>query len=76
MKKILISIVNVVIIAAILTFVVLYSIFESRDSYQRQIEHFEDITVAMERVTENYLEGEQRLCDVWTRYINSKTMTI
>ena len=76
MKKILINIVNVVIIAAILTFVVLYSIFESRDSYQRQIEHFEDITVAMERVTENYLEGEQRLCDVWTRYINSKTMTI
>ena len=76
MKKILISIVNVVIIAAILTFVVLYSIFESRDSYQRQIEHFEDITVAMERVTENYLEGEQRLCDVWARYINSKTMTI
>ncbi len=76
MKKILINIVNVVIIAAILTFVVLYSIFESRDSYQRQIEHFEDITVAMERVTENYLEGEQRLCDVWARYINSKTMTI
>ena len=30
----------------------------------------------MERVTENYLEGEQRICDVWARYINSRNMTI
>ena len=48
MKKILISIVNVVIIAAILIFVVIYSNYESRDSYLRQIEHFEDTTVTME----------------------------
>ena len=30
----------------------------------------------MEHVTENYLEGEQRICDVWARYINSENMTI
>ncbi len=30
----------------------------------------------MEQVTENYLEGEQRIFDVWARYINNKTMTM
>ena len=76
MKKTVIIIVNVVIMAAILIFVVLYSGSESRNSYQRQIEHFEDTTVTMEHVTENYLEGEQRICDIWARYINNKTMTM
>ena len=76
MKKTVIIIVNVIIMAAILAFVVLYSGSESKASYQRQIEHFEDTTVTMEHVTENYLEGEQRLCDIWARYINSKTMTM
>ena len=76
MKKTLIIIVNVIIMAAILIFVVLYSRFESKNSYQRQIEHFEDTTVTMERVTGNYLEGEQRICDVWARYINNNTMTM
>ena len=76
MKKTVIIIVNVIIMVAILAFVVLYSGSESKASYQRQIEHFEDTTVTMEHVTENYLEGEQRLCDIWARYINSKTMTM
>ena len=76
MKKTFIIIVNVVIMAAILIFVVLYSRSESRDSYQRQIEHFEDTTVTMERVTGNYLESEQRTCDIWAHYINNKTMTM
>ena len=76
MKKIFIIIVNVIIIAAILIFVALYSQSESRESYKRQIEHFENTTVTLEQVTENYLEGEQRICDVWARYINSKTMTM
>ena len=76
MKKILIIVINVINIAAILGFVVLYSGFESRDSYRRQVEHFETTTVTMEQVTENYLEGEQRICDVWARYINNKDMTL
>ncbi len=76
MKKIFIVIVNVIIISAILTFVVLYSRYTNRDSYLMQIEHFENTTVTMEQVTENYLEGEQQICDVWARYINNSTMTI
>ena len=76
MKKTLIVIVNALIIAAILIFVVLYSRFESKDAYQRQIEHFENTTVTMQRVTENYMEGEQRICDVWARYINNEAMNM
>ncbi|MBR3107883.1 MAG: response regulator [Clostridia bacterium] len=76
MKKNLVIAVNVFITVAMLTFVVLYSSFEHRHTTQRQIEHFENTTVTMEHVTENYLEGEQRICDVWARYINSKEMTM
>ena len=76
MKKTLIFIVNALIMAAILIFVVLYSVSESRNAYERQIEQFENTTVTMERVTENYLEGEQRICDVWARYIDNKEMTM
>lgn len=61
---------------AILLFVVVYTIFENRINLQRQTEHFENTTAAMERVTENYLEGEQRVCDVWARYINSREMSM
>ena len=76
MKRNWVIIVNVFIMIAMLTFVVLYSNYETREATQRQIEHFENTTVTMEHVTENYLEGEQRICDVWARYINSKDMTI
>ena len=76
MKKTIVIIVNVFIMIAMLIFVVLYSNTQSQNTAQRQIEHFENTTIAMERVTENYLEGEQRICDVWARYINSRNMTI
>ena len=76
MKKTWVIVVNVFIMIAMLTFVVLYSGLETRNTTQRQTEHFENTTITMEHVTENYLEGEQRVCDVWARYINSKDMTI
>ena len=76
MKKTWVTIVNVFIMLAMLTFVVLYSNFKNKDATQRQIEHYESTTITMEHVTENYLEGEQRICDVWARYINSENMTI
>ena len=76
MKKTGVIIVNVLIMVALLTFVVLYSQYASRNTTQRQIEHFENTTITMEHVTENYLAGEQRICDVWAHYINSKDMTI
>ena len=41
MKKIIVIIVNAIIIAAMLIFVILYSRFESTDSYRRQVDHFE-----------------------------------
>jgi len=72
MKKNWVIIVNVFIMIAMLTFVVIYSTLENKNTTQRQIEHFENTTVTMERVTENYLEGEQRVCDVWAHYINDR----
>ena len=76
MRKNLIITVNIFIMAAILIAVVVYSRYESEASYRRQIENFENTTVTMERVTENYLEGEQRICDVWSRYISNSHMTM
>ena len=76
MKKTFIIILNIINIAAILGFVVFYSGFASKDSYKRQIEHFQNTTITMEKVTANYMEGEQRICDVWARYIINKSMTM
>ena len=76
MKKIGIIIINVLIMIAILAFVAFYTVFENRSNQQKQIEHFENTSIAMEHVTENYLEGEQRVCDVWAQYINSRDITM
>ncbi|MBQ6124805.1 MAG: hypothetical protein IJL13_05335, partial [Spirochaetales bacterium] len=76
MKRIWVAVANVVIIIAMITFVVLYAGIENRNATQRQIEHFENTTITMEHVTENYLEGEQRICDVWAHYINSQDMDV
>ena len=76
MKRIWVVIVNVFIMISMLVFVVIYSTVETKNTTKRQIEHFENTTITMEHVTENYLEGEQRICDVWTHYINSENMTI
>lgn len=75
MKKIVVFI-NAIIISAMLIFVVLYSGYENKESFQNRIDQFENTTVTLEQVTENYLEGEQRICDVWARYINNKNLTI
>lgn len=76
MKRIWVIVVNVLITLGLLTFVVVYSSAENRETIRKQTEHFESMTVTMQSVTENYLEGEQRICDVWSHYINSKEMTI
>ena len=64
MKRIWVIIINVLIMASMLVFVSVYSTVESRNTTQRQIEYFQNTTVNMKHVTENYLEGEQRICDV------------
>ena len=39
-------------------------------------ENFMTMSIGMEQVTTNYLEGEQRLCDTWAAYINSRKMNM
>lgn len=70
MKKIWVIVTNVFIMVSMIAFVVIYSIIEGNENTSRQIEHYKTNTVAMEHVTENYLEGEQRICDVWAHYVN------
>ena len=65
MKRIWIVIVNVILMVSMVVFVVVYATYEADKIKQTTIEHFENTTVTMEHVTENYLEGEQRICDVW-----------
>ena len=76
MKKAWIIAVNIVLMAAILVYVSIYSSYEAEKSYQHQIDAFEDTSFAMEKVTENYLEGEQHICDVWAKYINDNTLSM
>ncbi len=76
LKTFWIVIVNVALMVAILAFVALYSNRERKENYEHQVEHFVNTTVAMERVTENYLEGEQGICNNWAQYINSRDMTL
>ena len=67
---------NVALMAAILVFVALYSNRERKENHEYQVEHFVNTTVAMERVTGNYLEGEQGICDNWAQYINNRDLTL
>ena len=76
MKRTWIIIVNVLITVSMLVFVVIYSTTEYKKTTKLQIEHFENTTITMEHVTENYLEGEQRVCDVWAHYINSENLSV
>ena len=75
-KRIWVIIVNIAIMVSMVVFVFVYSSLENKRTSELQIEHFENTTITMEHVTENYLEGEQRVCDVWAHYINSENMNI
>jgi len=76
MKKTGIILINILVMVSMVAFVAVYTVFENSVTKKRQTEHFENTTVTIERVTENYLEGEQRICDVWAHYINSRDLTI
>ena len=76
LKRSWIVMANVALMAAILVFVALYSNHERKENYEHQVEHFVNTTVAMERVTGNYLEGEQGICDNWAQYINNRDLTL
>ena len=76
MKKYLIILANVWIICGILLFIVRYSANRKRETVAAQWEAFENLTLAMEQVTANYLQQEQRICDAWAGYINVAGMSM
>ena len=76
MKKAWIIVVNIVLMAAILIYVSVYSSYETKKNYQHQIEAFDNTSFAMEKVTENYLASEQHICDVWAKYINDNRLSM
>lgn len=75
MKKILIVLANVLIMSAILIFVLRYANNARSRSENEQINDFERTAASVERVTANYLEEEQHICDTWASYINSALLT-
>ena len=75
MKKILIVLANVLIMSAILILVLQYANDTRSKREKEQITGFERTTVSVERVTANYLEEEQHICDTWASYINSALLT-
>ncbi|MBR3296772.1 MAG: response regulator [Firmicutes bacterium] len=76
MKKKWLTAVNILIMLSILLFVFIYSDIEKQNAYTAQVQNFENTTVNMERITDNYLYGEQGICDVWANYIGSEDMTL
>ena len=74
MKKLPILISNIVIVGFIIIFVSLHVTNQGRLHISRNRENFENMTVSLERVTTYYLEGEQRLCNSWARYINHNNL--
>ena len=76
MKKNRLIPVNIILMLCILVFVSLYARHQSQADFDAKVVSFQNMTTAMEQVTENYLEGEQRICDVWAHYISSHDMTL
>ncbi len=76
MKKTLIIIANFLIVLFTLFFVSLYVRNQSAFMQGYNTENFMNMSIGMEQVTTNYLEGEQRLCDSWAACINSRKMNM
>ena len=60
-KRIWIIVVNVILVLSMVVFVVIYATLEVKKSRQTQIEHFENTTITMEHVTENFLKATKPL---------------
>ncbi|BDC93475.1 response regulator [Treponema bryantii] len=76
MKKTLIILANFLIVLFTIFFVVLYARKQSSSMEIYNTENFMTMSIGMEQVTTNYLEGEQRLCDSWAACINSRKMNM
>ena len=75
MKKHLIIPINILIVLGIIVFVVIYARQEQRKMAEARADTFESLTIAMERVTDNYLEHEQRICDSWASFLSAGNMS-
>ena len=69
MRKVPIFIANILIIFFIMVFVSLYVRQQGKIQSATNTENFVNMSIGLERVTTYYLEGEQRLCNSWARYI-------
>ena len=76
MKRTLIIIANFLIVLFTIFFVLLYVRNQSAYMQAYNTENFMNMSIGMEQVTTNYLEGEQRLCDSWAACINSRKMNM
>ncbi|WP_170832796.1 ATP-binding protein [Butyrivibrio sp. INlla16] len=70
MKRGLIITINLLIMGFILFFIIRYANAKAEESNKNEIIAFEKMTVTTNQIITNYLEDEQRLCDVWANYIN------
>ena len=76
MKKSVMILGNALIILIILGLTIFYVSSEHKRMFSAQTEAFENMTVAMENVTTNYLWGEQQICNSWATYIDMNDMTV
>ncbi len=75
MKKTLILIGNILIIALLLVLIMFHVSREQKRNFSTKTAAFENMTVAMENVATNYLLGEEQVCQSWANHINSNRMT-
>ena len=74
-KKNLMILGNALIVLVIIGLTLLFVSNEHKRIYTAETEAFENMTLAMENVTTNYLLGEQQVCRSWANYINANDMT-
>ena len=76
MKKVPVLVGNSLIILTILALTFFYVRGERLRSLSAKTTAFENMTVAMENVTTNYLNGEEQVCKSWANHINANQMTM
>ena len=74
-KKNLMILGNALIVLVIIGLTLLFVSNEHKRIYTAETEAFENMTLAMENVTTNYLLGEQQVCRSWANFINANDMT-
>ena len=76
MKKTLTILTNILFALFTIFFVFLYVRKQSASMKEYNTENFMTMSIGMEQVTTNYLEGEQQLCDSWAACINRRKMNM